>query len=141
MPDDDPGRSIHHDVMYEARDLDASIIGWVAIGAVIVALLILGSVSLSYRYFARAEFRSVPPVTMVKAQPVAPQGPQLQVDPAGELETLRNQQEKTLSTYGWVDQQKGIVRIPIEEAMKRVVQKGLPPASKPSSVEGKKVVK
>lgn len=35
-------------------------------------------------------------------------------------------QEKTLASYDWVDQNNGVVRIPIERAMDLLVQRGLP---------------
>ena len=41
------------------------------------------------------------------------------------------------TTYGWVDQQKGVVRIPIAQAMDLVVKKGLPVrAAAPPTAEG-----
>ena len=35
-------------------------------------------------------------------------------------------EERTLYSYGWVDERAGIVRIPIERAMDLLVQRGLP---------------
>jgi topoisomerase IA-like protein len=32
-----------------------------------------------------------------------------------------------LESYGWVDKDKGVVRIPIEEAMRLIAERGLPP--------------
>src|ERR1700757_415003 len=34
------------------------------------------------------------------------------------LKTLRDEDAKALTTYGWVDQKKGVARIPVELAMK-----------------------
>jgi hypothetical protein len=31
-----------------------------------------------------------------------------------------------LQSYGWIDQQKGVVRIPIERAMELTAERGLP---------------
>jgi hypothetical protein len=45
-----------------------------------------------------------------------------QITPAEELEILRAQEEVILNAYDWVDREAGIVRIPIEEAMKLVVE-------------------
>ncbi len=39
---------------------------------------------------------------------------------------MREEEDALLNTYGWVDPQRGIVRIPIEQAMALVVQQGLP---------------
>jgi len=35
-------------------------------------------------------------------------------------------EQRTLTTYGWVDRNAGIVRIPIDEAMRLTTQRGLP---------------
>jgi hypothetical protein len=127
------GEPLHRDVAYEARDANASSIGWVALGVIASAFLIHATIKLSYGYFARAEFRSIQPVTMVSAQPSPLRVPALQVNPAADFENFRASEEQLLTTYGWVDPQKGIVRIPIDEAMKRVIEEGLPPAAKYSA--------
>jgi hypothetical protein len=38
-----------------------------------------------------------------------------------------------LGTYGWVDKNAGLVRIPIEEAMRIAVERGLPARSRADS--------
>ena len=48
------------------------------------------------------------------------------IHPMEELKEAREQEDRLLSTYGWVDQKTGIVRVPIEEAMKRLLERGLP---------------
>ena len=52
--------------------------------------------------------------------------PQLEVNERTELNDERLREEETLSTYGWVDQNAGIVRIPIDRAMDLLAQRGLP---------------
>ena len=52
--------------------------------------------------------------------------PQLETDERGQLNKIRLNEEQTLSTYGYVDQSAGTVRIPIERAMDLIVQRGLP---------------
>ena len=62
-----------------------------------------------------------------KANPLAaeyglriPPAPRLQVDPDRDLESLRAADARVLGSYGWVDPQAGVVRIPIERAMEIV---------------------
>ncbi|MEP6662852.1 MAG: hypothetical protein ABJC04_04210 [Verrucomicrobiota bacterium] len=52
--------------------------------------------------------------------------PNLQIDPAQDLEKLRREDATMLNSYGWVDRSNGIVRIPIERAMDLIAQRGLP---------------
>jgi hypothetical protein len=49
------------------------------------------------------------------------------------LKQLRATEDTTLTTYGWVDRDNGIVHIPIDRAMDLILQRGLPtrPQSQP----------
>ena len=58
----------------------------------------------------------VPPAPFAK--------PRLQTNDAGDLAKLQAEQRDRLNRYSWVDRDKGIAAIPIEEAMKRVVARG-----------------
>jgi len=46
--------------------------------------------------------------------------------PLEEFKQLRRTWDEQLKSYGWVDEQGGIVRIPIEDAKKLLLQRGLP---------------
>lgn len=52
--------------------------------------------------------------------------PQLEEDERGQLRDIRMEEEKKLYSYGWVNEQAGTVRIPIDRAMDLLVQRGLP---------------
>jgi len=47
-------------------------------------------------------------------------------DPAADIEQYLAEQNERLHTYGWVNQNAGIVHIPIERAMQLLLQRGLP---------------
>ena len=55
-----------------------------------------------------------------------PPGPLLQVQPHQELQDYCAAQQQDVNTYGWVDQQSGVVRIPVERAMELILAEGLP---------------
>ena len=55
----------------------------------------------------------------------------LQAHPRQDLKELREAEDALLKSYGWVDKNEGVIRIPIDEAMKLVLQRGLP--SRPAS--------
>lgn len=55
-----------------------------------------------------------------------PPGPNLQADPHVALVAMRRIEDSVLTSYGWTSKDSGIVRIPIDQAMKLVVEKGLP---------------
>jgi len=54
-----------------------------------------------------------------------PPEPRLQTNPREDLRVLREGEREILTTYGWVDRNAGVVRIPIDQAMKLTVQRGL----------------
>jgi hypothetical protein len=58
----------------------------------------------------------------------APPSPNLQISPTADLEQLHAEEETRLRTYGWVDQEQQIVRIPVEKAMDIVAERGVPAA-------------
>ena len=46
--------------------------------------------------------------------------------PVVDMYDMRRAEEAALHTYGWVDPQKGVVRIPIEQAKQLALQRGFP---------------
>lgn len=52
--------------------------------------------------------------------------PSPQVGSGEALKALRATEAAALTTYGWVDKDKGIVHIPIDKAMELLLQRGLP---------------
>jgi hypothetical protein len=60
-----------------------------------------------------------------------PPEPRLQTNPRQDLRDMRDQEEQTLHSYGWVDRNAGVVRIPIDEAIKLTLERGLPARQAP----------
>jgi len=52
--------------------------------------------------------------------------PRLETDERGQIRRFRLSEEQRLHSYGWVDQNAGIVRIPIDRAMDLIAERGLP---------------
>ena len=106
--------------------------------SLVVACLVVFVVAWGlFGYFrtANARYPRQYPLARV-GPPVEPPAPRLQTDPRDELKQLRAEEEKTLDSYGWVDQDQGIVRMPIDRAMQLAVEQGLLPArSAPAGTE------
>jgi hypothetical protein len=68
---------------------------------------------------------AVPPMGR-RAPGQLPPEPRLQTNPPHELAGVRAEEDAALRSYGWVDRKAGIVHIDIDEAMKLLVQRGLP---------------
>jgi hypothetical protein len=67
-----------------------------------------------------------------------PPPPRVQADPEADIVRYKNSQQDTLDTYGWVNREQGIVRIPIERAMQLTVQRGLPVRTPETAPGGKR---
>ncbi len=52
--------------------------------------------------------------------------PALSTSPHQDLAAIRRQEDAELEELAWIDRDKGIARIPIEDAMRLVVQDGVP---------------
>jgi hypothetical protein len=59
--------------------------------------------------------------------------PQLVTNEPAVPKSLRQTEDKSLSEYGWVDEKGGVTRVPIDQAKKRLVERGLP--SRPSPAD------
>lgn len=59
------------------------------------------------------------------ARPLPPE-PRLQPKPENDLQQYLREESSELNSYGWVDRQNGVVRIPIDHAMKLLLKQGLP---------------
>lgn len=109
-------RQRNRDVRFEPRDWPPRLIGFIAIG--ILAFLVITP------FVLIAAFpRALPDVD--RSLHVAPPAPQLQTHAAADLARFRSAEETKLNTYYWIDKQKGIVHIPIEQAMKNLARSGI----------------
>ena len=59
--------------------------------------------------------------------------PPYRTTPVTDLGDMIRSQDEALNSYGWVDREKGIARIPIERAIELTAQRGLPRASAPAA--------
>jgi hypothetical protein len=60
--------------------------------------------------------------------------PRLEKNERLEIADFRLQEERNLNSYGWVDDKAGVVHIPIERAMRLIVERGLPVSPKAGTV-------
>ncbi len=112
---------------YEPRDVALqALIKWF-VGLIIFILISAGITYAIYDLFVAPEvpMDTLQPITGLRKLPPAP-NPLLQARPRDDLRTFRAQEFNRLDGYGWVDQSKGVVRIPVDRAIDVLAQKGLP---------------
>jgi hypothetical protein len=88
------------------------------IGTFLVCLLVVGI----FRYF-HAENKVAQ--TAKEWQQQIPPEPRVEERPWEQLVSVRARENHVLSTYAWVDQKEGTVRIPIDQAIDKLAQQGL----------------
>jgi hypothetical protein len=113
---------------HETRDISTRVVVIFGVSLLVGAILIHIAVWVVYSQFARDAARAYPreyPLAHVGPAQLPPQ-PRLQTTPREDLQRMRTEEEQVLNSYGWVDVQRGIVRIPIERAMALTVEQGLP---------------
>ena len=113
----------HPHIGHETTDVNVWAVGKFAIGLVIVCVVSIALLFGLLRFFQSREETSV--ANTVEPTKMFPQ-PQLQKTPIPDLKAIRAEEDKLLNGYAWVDQPKGVVRIPVERAIEVLVQRGLP---------------
>lgn len=126
------------DAEYEHTDIEPSIASkfalWLGIAMVI-------SVGIVYGTFWLFEGRELSAGQAAQQFPLAvgqvkePTGPRLQVQPFKDVYQLKSAENEKLRSYGWVDQSAGVVRIPIDDAMRLISERGTV-ASSPQPANG-----
>jgi len=120
---------------HEERDVQLRPIIISGMSLAILAGLSLLAMWLLFDYFAAHRARpEVTPSPMVEARQLPPE-PRLQVSPQQDLQQMRAAETALLHSYGWVDRQAGIVRIPIERAIELLAERGLPPKGEGQAME------
>lgn len=56
--------------------------------------------------------------------------------PVAELARLREDEDRILNDYAWIDREEGVFRIPIERAMEILAREGLPARQEPPARDG-----
>lgn len=140
----DVRRSHGHGVGHEQFDLKIAPVVWFLIGltaaTVVICLLMVGmfdalnnraSKSQGEASPLASERQKLPPEPRLQLAPSSVEQiesgrpPDLKQDhPLQEMKRLREEEDAKLNSYGWVDEKTGIVRIPIDEAKKLMLEKG-----------------
>jgi hypothetical protein len=117
-----PHPNPHHGPGHETSDVNIWAIGKFAIALVIMTVLSLGLLIGLFRFFQSRDNPNAAKVDPVKTFP----SPQLEQNEPRDLEQYRETEQKLLNGYAWVDPQKGVVSIPIDQAIDLLAKRGLP---------------
>jgi hypothetical protein len=117
----------HGQVIHEQTDADARpVLRAVAVLVAVTALVAAGLVYLTRGLVAGERAADPPQAPLAQAPGRLPPEPRLQTQPFADIETLQASEQERLGSYGWVDEQAGVVHIPIERAKELLLNRGLP---------------
>jgi len=124
---------------HEESDVNVRALLWFVVIFIVFAAVTHGLLFAMFRFFVNQERgnATAPLTSMARPSDMdTPPLPRLQpflankVPPYGstpvvDMVDMRKNEDKVLDNYGWVDKQKGIVHIPIEQAKKQALQSGI----------------
>lgn len=114
----------HNGAGHETSEVNPQLIvaslAMLAIGTLLVFLLVVG-------IFRVLKTTSSAPPTVVELpkQPMPPE-PRVEIEPWKQIITVHQREDHVLTSYAWVDQKEGVVRIPVDKAIDILAEKGLP---------------
>ena len=138
---------------HEHSDVPVRPLFWAVVIFIIVGVISHFAIWFLYKAFVNSERRRMDPPQTAVTRPAGAGVPQNQPllqpfprnDPKGvtvppnrntpvtDLEDMRRAEDEVLNNYGWVDKQKGVVRIPIERAKELAVQRLNAPVAAPAA--------
>jgi hypothetical protein len=121
----EPGMDHPRRIGHERRDLSPRAIA--AFAACLLAMTVAVQLVMAWMFgwFSGRETPGDSGSVHWKVQGEVP-APRLQVQPAADLKALRAEEDRVLSSYGWIDRAAGAIRIPIDRAMDILAAEGLP---------------
>jgi hypothetical protein len=125
----------HQSSGHEETDASVPGIALTAAGLAVTVAIVCFIVYGIFWYLADHPLSTPRPNPMAEInQEQFPPAPRLEEHPAIEMHELNSEEDTILTTYGWTDKEKGIVRVPLDRAMELRLEQGFPtkPAGKPS---------
>lgn len=111
-------------VRFEETDFSPRAIRWFVVslaGLLVFTAAICAGMLWVFFSLLPAAGRSLPLLPEMRTE-----APLLQTEPNADLQRIKARSARLLNSYGWVDRRNGIVRIPIEDAMRSLVNGGMP---------------
>lgn len=137
---------VNPETHHEESDVNVRALLWFVVVFIAFAAVMHVALWILFRFYVQIERGATnAPLTQIAVSPDAsvPVQPRLQPfptrepsgkgtaspvasTPVADLDDMRARETQVLTTYGWVDQQKGIVHIPIAQAEQLALQRGFP---------------
>lgn len=118
-------------------------IGWKPVFWFMVVITVITAASFGTMWYfglfmrdTMAQGDSPAPLVAESRDELLPPLPRLQTESYDDWSDMKAGHEEELSTYAWEDRARGTVRIPVDEAMRRIAEQGLPTFPAPAPETG-----
>jgi hypothetical protein len=112
---------------HEQRDVSSRALILTMIAVLIIGAILHGVIAGITIYFAMRHRKEFAPPSALSLIQQTPPEPRLQMSPEKDLAQMIVKEQELVNSYGWVDRKAGLVRIPVDQALNLVAQRGLPP--------------
>jgi hypothetical protein len=123
----DPAEMHNEDVAHEHSDINIRAVLGFAAGLVVVTMvvyLLMWGLFVGLEHNAASNDPQLSPLSVPAGQ--EPAGVRLLTNEPAALREMREAEAKQLDGYGWVNQAAGVAHMPIAEAKKKLLERGLP---------------
>ncbi|HEV3022225.1 MAG TPA: hypothetical protein VGX76_07145 [Pirellulales bacterium] len=110
---------------HETTDASAMAVGAFALALALMIALVLPILVWMFGRFEAAAKHADPVQSKLTGDQTPPE-PRLQTSPSDDLARQRQAEDELLTSYGWIDERQGVVRVPIERAIELLAERGLP---------------
>ncbi len=127
-----PTEPVDPTTRFESGDLNAKAVFLTGVGVLLGVWVVVVLVYPYFTYLAHegAGGESAP---VARQSNPAPPEPRIQANPTSDLNQFRAWEKSQLNSYHWVDRANNVVSIPIDQAIKIVAQRGIPPQPAPDA--------
>lgn len=98
---------------------------FLAVLVVVVAVVML-LMWLLFDMFERRVAATDPEISPLASQRTPYTGVRLESSSTKDIDEMRRQQQEIITTYAWIDEQAGMVRVPLQAALQAAAENGLP---------------
>jgi hypothetical protein len=120
--------------VHQETDINSGAVVWFGIVLFIVVAIVAAATHFGLSVADRRPARGTSEVSPLARETLPPE-PRLQVTPPADMRAFLAHEEAILGSAGWIDESKGVAHIPIEEAKRLLLERGLP--VRPGATEAK----
>lgn len=120
------GTPVNPNPDYQDRDIRVMPIVYFVVGMTVLTIVCVLAMAAMFRYMDHQAAMSEKDIPAEARERILPPEPRLIPDEPMALKAYRESARRILEGYAVLDEEKGIVRIPVADAIELVVERGLP---------------